>query len=157
MLGREASYLQDSPLLDWTNIMEIITQEQEQRTQDRRRRPVGPHYKWVALTNTTLGSFMATLDASIVLIAFPAIFKGIGINPLAPSETSYFLWLLLGYMVVTATLLVTFGRISDMLGRVRLYNLGFLVLAVGGTLLLLLPRTGHTGALELFIISVIHG
>src|SRR5437868_14143886 len=147
---------QSSPL-DGTNMTETLTQEQVQRTHDRRRRPVGPHYKWVALTNTTLGSLMATIDASIVLIAFPAIFKGIGINPLAPGEASYFLWLLLGYMVVTATLLVTFGCISDMLGRVRLYNLGFLVLAVGGTLLLLLPRTGHTGALELFIISVIHG
>src|SRR6266702_4118089 len=147
MLGREASYLQDSPLLDWTNMMEIITQEQEQRTQDRRRRPVGPHYKWVALTNTTLGSFMATLDASIVLIAFPAIFKGIGINPLAPGETSYFLWLLLGYMVVTATLLVTFGRISDMFGRVRLYNLGFLIFAIGSTLLALTPSAGNSAAI----------
>ena len=138
-------------------MMETLTQEQEQRTQDRRRRPVGPHYKWVALTNTTLGSFMATLDASIVLIAFPAIFKGIGIDPLAPGETSYFLWLLLGYMVVTATLLVTFGRISDMFGRVRLYNLGFLIFAIGSTLLSLTPGTGNTGALELIIFRLIQG
>src|SRR5215472_7935058 len=87
----------------------------------RRFRPVGPHYKWIVLTNTTLGALMATIDASIVLIALPAIFKGIGINPLAPGETNYFLWLLLGYMVVTTTLLVTFGRISDMFGRVRFY------------------------------------
>src|SRR6266536_2224207 len=137
--------------------MGILTQEQEQRTQDRRRRPVGPHYKWVALTNTTLGSFMATLDASIVLIAFPAIFKGIGINPLAPGESSYFLWLLLGYMVVTATLLVTFGRISDMFGRVRLYNLGFLIFAVGSILLWLTPGTGNTGALEMIIFRLIQG
>ncbi|MFL5663023.1 MAG: MFS transporter, partial [Ktedonobacteraceae bacterium] len=134
-----------------------LTQEQEQRPQDRRRRPVGPHYKWVALTNTTLGSLMATLDASIVLIAFPAIFKGIGINPLAPGESSYFLWLLLGYMVVTATLLVTFGRISDMFGRVRLYNLGFLIFAIGSTLLALTPSTGNTGALELIIFRLIQG
>jgi EmrB/QacA subfamily drug resistance transporter len=134
-----------------------LTQEQEQRPQDRHRRPVGPHYKWVALTNTTLGSLMATLDASIVLIAFPAIFKGIGINPLAPGESSYFLWLLLGYMVVTATLLVTFGRISDMFGRVRLYNLGFLIFAIGSTLLALTPSTGNTGALELIIFRLIQG
>ncbi|MFL5701973.1 MAG: MFS transporter, partial [Ktedonobacteraceae bacterium] len=134
-----------------------LTQEQEQRPQDRHRRPVGPHYKWVALTNTTLGSLMATLDASIVLIAFPAIFKGIGINPLAPGESSYFLWLLLGYMVVTATLLVTFGRISDMFGRVRLYNLGFLIFAIGSTLLSLTPGTGNTGALELIIFRLIQG
>src|SRR5579864_2342727 len=136
---------------------ETLTQQQAQRTQDRRRRPVGPHYKWVALTNSTLGSFMATLDASIVLIAFPAIFKGIGINPLAPGEASYFLWLLLGYMVVTATLLVTFGRISDMFGRVRLYNLGFLLFAIGSTLLFLTPSTGNTGALELIIFRLIQG
>src|SRR6266699_3151635 len=138
--------MQQSPPLHGTNMTETLTQEQVQRTHDRRRRPVGPHYKWVALTNTTLGSLMATIDASIVLIAFPAIFKGIGINPLAPGESSYFLWLLLGYMVVTATLLVTFGRISDMFGRVRLYNLGFLIFAIGSTLLSLTPGTGNTGA-----------
>ncbi|HLG63829.1 MAG TPA: MFS transporter [Ktedonosporobacter sp.] len=128
-----------------------------QRTHGRLQRPVGPHYKWVALTNTTLGSFMATIDASIVLIAFPAIFKGIGIDPLAPGETGYFLWLLLGYLVVTATLLVTFGRISDMFGRVRLYNLGFLIFAIGSTLLALTPGTGNTGALELIIFRLIQG
>src|SRR5712692_5538257 len=88
MLGRETSYLQHTLPRDWTNMMGILTQEQEQRTQDRRRRPVGPHYKWVALTNTTLGSFMATLDASIVLIAFPAIFKGIGIKLTGVSSSS---------------------------------------------------------------------
>src|SRR5690348_7620758 len=110
-------------VLDGTIMKQAFTEEHIQGPHDRRRRPVGPHYKWVALTNTTMGSLMATIDASIVLIAFPAIFKGIGIDPLAPGETSYFLWLLLGYMVVTATLLVTFGRISDMFGRVRLYNM----------------------------------
>jgi MFS family permease len=104
-----------------------------------------------------MGSLMATIDASIVLIAFPSIFKGIGIDPLAPGEASYFLWLLLGYMVVTATLLVTFGRISDMFGRVRLYNLGFLIFAIGSTLLALTPSTGNTGALELIIFRLIQG
>src|SRR5437016_13720326 len=133
---------------------ETLTQEQGQRTHDRRRRPLGPHYKWVALTNTTLGSLMATIDASIVLIAFPAIFKGIGINPLAPGEASYFLWLLLGYMVVTATLLVTFGRISDMFGRVRLYNLGLLIFAVGSTTLFLRPILANTGGIELIVFGL---
>jgi EmrB/QacA subfamily drug resistance transporter len=123
----------------------------------RARRPVGPHYKWIALTNTTLGALMATIDASIVLIALPAIFKGIGVNPLAPGESSYFLWLLLGYMVVTTTLLVTFGRISDMFGRVRLYNLGFAIFTVGSTLLAFTPGTGNTGALELIIFRLIQG
>ncbi|GCE22382.1 hypothetical protein KDK_61820 [Dictyobacter kobayashii] len=118
---------------------------QKARRVSRSQRPVGPHYKWVALTNTTLGVLMASIDASIVLISLPAIFKGININPLAPGETNYFLWMLLGYMVVTATLLVTFGRISDMFGRVRLYNLGFAIFTVGSILLWLTPGTGNTG------------
>ncbi len=128
-----------------------------ERRGKRTQRPVGPNYKWIALTNTTLGALMATIDASIVLIALPAIFKGIGINPLAPGESSYFLWLLLGYMVVTATLLVTFGRISDMFGRVRLYNLGFAIFTVGSILLAFTPGTGNTGALELIIFRLIQG
>ena len=121
------------------------------------RRPVGPGYKWVALSNTTLGALMATIDASIVLIALPAIFNGLGINPLAPGETDYFLWLLLGYMVVTATLLVTFGRISDMLGRVRLYNLGFAIFTLGSLLAFLTPSMGNTGVMELIIARLIQG
>jgi EmrB/QacA subfamily drug resistance transporter len=120
-------------------------------------RSVGPHYKWVALTNTTLGVLMASIDASIVLISLPAIFNGIHINPLAPGETNYFLWILMGYMVVTATLLVTFGRISDMFGRVRLYNLGFAIFTVGSILLWLTPGTGNTGAMELIIFRLIQG
>lgn len=123
----------------------------------RQLRPVGPNYKWIALTNTTLGALMASIDASIVLISLPAIFKGIQINPLAPGETGYFLWVLMGYMVVTTTLLVTFGRISDMFGRVRLYNLGFAIFTVGSTLLALIPSTGSTGALELIIFRLIQG
>jgi MFS family permease len=121
----------------------------------RRYQPVGPSYKWIALSNTTMGVLMASIDISIVLISLPAIFNGIHINPLAPGETNYFLWLLLGYMVVTATLLVTFGRISDMLGRVRLYNMGFLIFACGSTLLWLTPGTGSTGAIELIVFRLI--
>jgi EmrB/QacA subfamily drug resistance transporter len=120
-------------------------------------RPVGPHYKWVALTNTTLGVLMATIDSSIVLISLPVIFKGIHINPLAPDETGYFLWMLMGYMVVTATLLVTFGRISDMFGRVRFYNLGFLIFTIGSICLWLTPGTGNVGALELIFFRFIQG
>ena len=116
---------------------------------------VGPRYKWVALSNTTLGVLMATINANIVLIALPAIFNGIGINPLAPGETNYLLWMLLGYMVVTATLLVTFGRISDMLGRVRLYNLGFAIFTVASILLFLTPGKGNTAALELIVFRMI--
>ena len=79
----------------------------------------GVDYKWIALSNTTLGILMATLNASIVLIALPTIFTGIHINPLTPGNTGFLLWILMGYMVVTSTLLVTCGRISDMLGRVK--------------------------------------
>jgi MFS family permease len=131
--------------------------EQAIKRSSRITRPVGPHYKWIALSNTTLGVLMASIDASIVLISLPAIFNGIHINPLAPGETDYFLWILLGYMVVTATLLVTFGRISDMFGRVRFYNLGFAIFTVGSILLWLTPGTGNTGALELILFRLIQG
>jgi MFS family permease len=112
-------------------------------------------YKWIALSNTTLGVFMASLDGSIILISLPAIFHGIGINPLAPNESGYLLWTLMGYGVVTATLLVAFGRISDMFGRVRLYNLGFAIFAVGSVLLFLVTGTGNTAAMEIIIFRLI--
>jgi EmrB/QacA subfamily drug resistance transporter len=124
----------------------------------RAARPVvDPGYKWVALSNTTLGALMATIDANIVLIALPAIFNGVGIDPLAQGESGYFLWMLLGYMVVTTTLLVTFGRISDMYGRVKLYNLGFAIFTVGSLMLFLTPDHGNRGALELIIFRLIQG
>src|SRR5580658_169266 len=88
-------------------------------------------YKWIALSNTTIGTLMATIDSSIVLISIPAIFRGIGIDPLTASNTRYLLWLLMAYMVVTAVLVVTFGRIGDMFGRVKLYNLGFAIFTAG--------------------------
>ena len=88
------------------------------------------HYKWIALSNTTLGILMATINRSIVLIALPAIFRGIHLNPLVPGNTSYLLWMLLGFMVVMAVLVVSLGRIGDMFGRVRMYNLGFAVFTV---------------------------
>ncbi|HEX8917609.1 MAG TPA: MFS transporter, partial [Chloroflexota bacterium] len=107
------------------------------------------HYKWIALSNTTLGMLMASLNASIVLIALPTIFNGIHINPLTPGNTSFLLWILMGYMVVTSTLLVTVGRISDIFGRVKMYNAGFAVFTFGSILLFLTPSTGSTGALEI--------
>ncbi len=88
-------------------------------------------YKWIALSNTTLGILMAVLNSSIVLIAMPAIFRGIGLNPLAPSNTSYLLWMLMGFMVVTAVLVVSLGRIGDMFGRVRMYEMGFAIFILG--------------------------
>ena len=86
---------------------------------------VGLHYSWIALSNTTIGILMATINNSIVLISLPAIFRGIKLNPLAPGNVSYLLWMLMGYMVVTAVLVVSLGRVGDMFGRVRMYNLGF--------------------------------
>jgi EmrB/QacA subfamily drug resistance transporter len=112
-------------------------------------------YKWIVLTNTTLGIFMAMLDGSIVEISLPAIFHGIGINPLARGETDYLLWTLMGYLVVTATLLVTFGRISDMFGRVRMYNLGFAIFAVGSILLYLVHGTGNGAAMQIILFRLV--
>lgn len=114
-------------------------------------------YKWIALSNTTLGILMASLNGSILLIALPAIFRGININPLSPGETTYLLWSLLGYMVVTAVLLVTCGRLSDMFGRVKLYNLGFLIFTVGSVLLFLMQGTGNIAGIQLIIFRLVQG
>ncbi len=110
-------------------------------------------YKWVALSNTTLGVLMASIDINIVLIALPAIFRGINIDPLTSFQ--YLIWILFGYSIVTATLLVSFGRISDMYGRVRLYNLGFAIYTVGSILLYLTPSTGDLGAIELIAFRIV--
>jgi len=112
-------------------------------------------YKWVALSNTTLGTLMASIDATIVLIALPAIFRGININPF--SSFQYMLWILFGYSIVTATLLVTFGRLSDMFGRVKLYNLGFAIFTVGSILLSITPNKGDAGAIELIVFRIVQG
>jgi MFS family permease len=122
-----------------------------------RRRPAGPHYKWIALSNTTLGVLMATINSSIVLIALPDIFRGIHLNPLTPGNTPYFLWMLMGYMVVTAVLVVTLGRIGDIFGRVRMYNLGFLVFTVFSIVLSLSWLRGPDAALYLIAGRVLQG
>lgn len=114
-------------------------------------------YKWIALSNTTLGILMAALNSSILLIALPEIFRGIGIDPLAPGETSVLLWSLMGYLVVTAVLLVTCGRLSDVFGRVRLYNLGFLIFTVGSVLLYFIQGSGNTAALQLIGFRIVQG
>ena len=109
-------------------------------TVPRHTRPVGKNYKWVALSNTTLGVLLSTIDGSILLISLPAIFKGLNVNPLQPSETTNLLWVLLGYMVVTSTLLVTLGRLADARGRVRIYNIGFAIFSFGSILLYIVPE-----------------
>jgi MFS family permease len=114
-------------------------------------------YKWAVLSNTTLGVFMALLDSSIVIISLPAIFRGIHLDPLQPSNIGYLLWMLMGYLVVTAVLVVTFGRLGDIFGRVRMYNAGFFVFTVGSALLALTPMNGAAGALWLIGFRVVQG
>ncbi len=109
----------------------------------------GIAYKWIALSNTTLGMLMATLNMSSLIIALPAVFRGIRLNPLDPANFSYLLWILMGYMLLTAVLVVTFGRIGDIFGRVRMYNLGFAVFTLGSVLLSLTWSRGGAGAIEL--------
>ena len=111
----------------------------------------GGRYKWVALSNTTLSITMATVDASIVIIAMPAIFRGIGLDPLAPANVTYLLWMIMGYLLVTAVLVVTLGRLGDMYGRVRIYNLGFVVFTLASIALSLDPYTGPQGAIWLIV------
>ena len=98
-----------------------------------------PKYKWIALSNTTMGMLVATINGSIVLISLPAIFRGIDLNPLAPGNVSYLLWMIMGFLLVSAVLVVTLGRLGDMYGRVKIYNLGFLVFFLSSVLLALEP------------------
>jgi MFS family permease len=116
-----------------------------------------PHYKWVALSNTTLGVFMATINASIVIIALPAIFRGIKLNPLEPGNISYLLWILMGFLVVTAVLVVSLGRLGDIYGRVKIYNAGFAVFTVGSVALALDPLQSGPGAMWLIVWRVVQG
>lgn len=114
-----------------------------------------PRYKWVALSNTTMGVLIATMDASIVIISLPAIFRGIGLDPLAPGNIGYLLWMMLGYILVSAVLVVALGRLGDMFGRVRMYNLGFAIFACASLALSLDPLTGGAGALWLIGFRVV--
>ncbi|HEY5201664.1 MAG TPA: MFS transporter [Acidothermaceae bacterium] len=106
-------------------------------------------YKWVALSNTTLAVFMSALDGSIVLIALPAIFRGIRLDPLAAGNVSYLLWMIMGYRLIQAVLVVTVGRLGDMFGRVKIYNAGFVVFTVSSIMLSFDPYHGGHGALWL--------
>ena len=106
-------------------------------------------YRWIALSNTTLSMTMATIDASIVIIAMPAIFRGIGLNPLDPGNISYLLWMIIGYLLVQSVCVVTLGRLGDMFGRVKIYNLGFVVFTLASIALSLDPLTGTDGAMWL--------
>ncbi|WP_329427628.1 MFS transporter [Streptosporangium sp. NBC_01495] len=114
-------------------------------------------YKWSVLSNTTLGMLMATVNASILIISLPAIFTSIRLDPLAPANVSYLLWMLMGYMLVTAVLVVTLGRLGDMYGRVRVYSAGFAVFTAASVALALVPAGGRAGALWLIGWRLVQG
>ena len=120
-------------------------------------RALGPHYKWIALSNTTLGTLMATVNQSIVLIALPDVFHGIGLDPLGPGNTSYLLWMFMGFLVVSAVLVVSFGRLGDMFGRVRMYTIGFAIFTVGSIFLTVTWMHGADAALWLIIWRIVQG
>src|ERR1019366_3281711 len=126
---------------------------------DRRHRPVedSDRYKWIALSNTTLGVFLATIDSSIMLIALPDIFKGIGLNPLLPGNSFYLLWMILSFLVITSVLVVSLGRLGDLYGRVRMYNLGFAVYTFFSLLLTITWMSGTAAAQYIVIMRVFQG
>ncbi len=125
-------------------------------------RPAAPaepdsRYKWVALTNTTAGVLLATIDASIMIIAMPDIFRGIGLDPLVPGNNVYLLWMILGYLVTSSVLVVSVGRLGDLFGRVRMYNLGFVIYTAASLLLTIDWMTGRPGAMWLLAWRIVQG
>ncbi len=118
---------------------------------------ISPHYKWLALSNTTIAVLLATIDASIMLIAMPEIFRGIRLNPLDPGNSFYLLWMILGFLIVSSVLVVSLGRLGDLYGRVRMYNLGFAVFTAASLALALDPLTGRVGADWLIVWRIVQG
>src|ERR1700761_7109743 len=125
-----------------------------QRRESRGAAPAGPRYKWMALFISTLGMLMAAIDSTITLIALPDIFRGIHIDPLDPGNSFFLLWMLLGFSVVTAVLTTTFGRLGDIYGRVRIYNLGFALFTVFSLLLTVTWMSGRAAAIFLIVLRM---
>ncbi len=117
----------------------------------------GDSYKWIALSNTTLAVLLATLDVSITIIAMPDIFRGIHLDPLVPGNSFYLLWMILGYMIVGSVLIVSLGRLGDMFGRVRIYNLGFIIYTAASLVLTVDWLTGTAGAAYLIVFRIVQG
>jgi MFS family permease len=115
------------------------------------------HYKWIALSNTTIGILMATINGSILLISLPDIFHGIHLNPLSPGNTSYFLWIMMGFMLATAVIVVSLGRVGDIFGRVRMYTLGFAIFTFFSILLSVTWMTGSAAALWIIVMRIGQG
>jgi MFS family permease len=125
--------------------------------EEKREQKYGMNYKWIVLSNTTIGALMASIDGSIVLISLPAIFNGLGVNPLVPANITLLIWMLLGYMIVTSVLVVTLGRLGDMFGRVKVYNIGFIIFAIASVLIWISTYTIHGtgGALSIIILRLL--
>ncbi|MBV8220718.1 MAG: MFS transporter, partial [Solirubrobacterales bacterium] len=123
----------------------------------RRPDPRGENYKWIALSNCTLGVLLATLDASITLIAMPDIFRGIHLDPLVPANSFYLLWMIFGFLIVTSVLIVSLGRLGDMYGRVRIYNLGFVIYTAASLVLTVDWLNGRPGATYLIVWRIVQG
>jgi len=156
-LARVAFTISAPPYVTWTSVgavstvVPMVNHVQAQDLEDRYR------HRWLALSNTTLGVFMAMVNSSIVLVSLPAIFRGIRLDPLEPANVSYLLWMLMGYLLVTAVLVVAFGRVGDMFGRVRMYNAGFLVFTLASVALGFVPGDGPPAALALIVLRMIQG
>ncbi|MGN6868320.1 MAG: MFS transporter [Solirubrobacteraceae bacterium] len=127
------------------------------RVNHRRPDPRGENYKWIALSNCTLGVLLATLDASITLIAMPDIFRGIHLDPLVPGNSFYLLWMILGFLIVSSVLIVSLGRLGDMYGRVRIYNLGFVIYTAASLILTIDWLSGREGATFLIVWRIVQG
>jgi MFS family permease len=137
--------------------MDRVSGGQRQMNEDGSAPARPDRYKWIALSNTTLGVLLATLDASITLIAMPAIFRGIHLDPLTPANSFYLLWMILGFLVVSSVLIVSLGRLGDMYGRVRIYNLGFVIYTVASLLLTIDWMSGRAGATYLIVFRIVQG
>ncbi len=133
---------------------EVMTQQAVDAVRKKRRQL---DYKWIALSNTTLAVLLATINTSIMLIALPDIFRGLKMNPLVPSNAGYLLWLIMGFMVVTAVLVVSFGRIGDIFGRVKVFNLGFVIFSFFSLLLSVTWMKGTSGAIWLISMRILQG
>src|ERR1700753_2915896 len=125
-----------------------------------KRRPADPDgagYKWVALSNTTLGMLAAAINSSILLISLPAVFRGIGLKPLDPGNINYLLWAIIGYMVATAVLVATFGGLCEQFGRARIYNIGCAIFAAASVALSLMGGHGDFAANYLITVRILQG
>jgi MFS family permease len=122
----------------------------------KREMKYGVHYKWIVLSNTTIGALMAAIDGSIVLISLPAIFNGLGVNPLVPANITLLIWMLLGYMIVSSVLVIMIGRLGDTFGRVKVYNIGFMIFALTSVLIWASSYLvlGTAGALSIIILRL---